>query len=105
MCDWGSTIRNDLPETIRRSSEIGGAAVIWDWHDVTAELVAQAHAAGLAVYAADCPTTAEAVREARTRGIDILEADIMWRRWRRLSRQVWRLKSAISNKARAARDP
>jgi glycerophosphoryl diester phosphodiesterase len=75
MCDWGSTIRNDLPETIRRSSEIGGAAVIWDWHDVTAELVAQAHAAGLAVYAADCPTTAEAVREARTRGIDILEAD------------------------------
>lgn len=75
MCDWGSTIRGDLPETVRRSSEIGAAAVIWDWQDVKDELVAQAHAAGLSVYAAGCPTTTEAVREARIRGIDILEAD------------------------------
>ncbi len=75
ICDWGATIRDDLAETIRRTSAIGGAAVIWDWPGVTADLVAQAHAAGLAVYAAGCPTTAEAVGDARTKGIDILEAD------------------------------
>jgi glycerophosphoryl diester phosphodiesterase len=74
VCDWSATI-HDLPETIRRSHAIGASGVIWDWHAATADLVEQAHAAGLAVYAFDCPPTAEAVRDACTRGLDILEAD------------------------------
>ncbi len=74
ICDWAATIR-DLPETIRRSQAIGASGVIWDKNEATAGLVAQAHAAGLAVYAFDCPPTAEAVRDACTRGLDILEAD------------------------------
>jgi glycerophosphoryl diester phosphodiesterase len=72
MCDWSALVR-DLQETIRRTRALGGAGVIWDWRGATAALVAEAHAAGLAVYAYDCPPTA--VREARARGIDILEAD------------------------------
>lgn len=74
VCDWSASVR-DLPETIRRTQALGGAGVIWDWNEATAALVGEAHAAGLAVYAYDCPATAAAVREARARGIDILEAD------------------------------
>jgi hypothetical protein len=74
VCDWSASV-DDLPETIRRTGALGGAGVIWDWNKATADLVAQAHAAGLAVYAYDCPLTAYAVQEARVRGIDILEAE------------------------------
>jgi glycerophosphoryl diester phosphodiesterase len=74
LCDWGAHLK-DPRETIRRSTAMGASGVIWDWSDSTPELVAEAHAAGLAVYAAGCPTTAEAVREARTQGVDIVEAD------------------------------
>jgi glycerophosphoryl diester phosphodiesterase len=74
VCDWVVTIR-DARETIDRTKAIGGAGVIWDIKDSTVENVAAAHAAGLAVYAYDCPTTAEAARSARACGVDILEAD------------------------------
>ncbi|MDB5076403.1 MAG: glycerophosphodiester phosphodiesterase [Chloroflexi bacterium] len=74
LCDWAAYL-SDPRETIQRSLAIGASGVIWDWRYSTAELIAEAHAAGLAVYAADCPPTAEGVREARLRGVDILEAD------------------------------
>ena len=74
LCDWSASLR-DPRETIRRTRDIGGAGVIWEWHDATMELVAEAHAAGLAVYGADCEPSAAGVQEARKRGIDILEAD------------------------------
>jgi glycerophosphoryl diester phosphodiesterase len=74
LCDWSASLR-DLRETIRRSRALGAAGVIWDWQQASADLVAKAHAAGLAVYAFDCPPTAAAVGVARERGIDILEAD------------------------------
>ena len=74
VCDWSASL-HDLRETIRRTEAIGGAGVIWDFHTATAELIAEAHAAGLGVYAYDCPPTTEAVREACARGLDILEAD------------------------------
>jgi glycerophosphoryl diester phosphodiesterase len=74
LCDWAASLR-DPRETIERTLAIGGAGVIWSWPDATAEHVAAARAAGLAVYASDCSPTPEGVREARARGIDILEAD------------------------------
>jgi glycerophosphoryl diester phosphodiesterase len=74
LCDWSATV-HDLEDTIRRTRALDGAGVIWDWHAATRDLVATAHAAGLAVYAYDCPSAAAAVREARSRGLDILEAD------------------------------
>lgn len=73
LCDWSAS-HIDLGETIRRTHAIGGAGVIWDWR-AAPELMDEAHRLGLAVYAFDCPTTESAVREARARGIDILEAD------------------------------
>jgi glycerophosphoryl diester phosphodiesterase len=74
VCDWVVTIR-DAKETIVRTQAIGGAGVIWDIKDSTVDNVAAAHAAGLAVYAYDCPTTVEAARAARECGVDIIEAD------------------------------
>lgn len=74
LCDWSRSLR-DPREAIRRTRALGGAGVIWDWHDASDSLVAEAHAAGLAVYAFDCPPAADPVREARERQIDIVEAD------------------------------
>ena len=74
LCDWSATVR-DLPGAIRRTAALGGAGVIWSMTEATAAMVAQARDAGLAVYANECPPTPADVREARSRGIAILEAD------------------------------
>jgi glycerophosphoryl diester phosphodiesterase len=74
LCDWSASLRGTR-ETIAHTAALGGAGVIWDWHVATTEAVAEAHAARLAVYAFDCPPTAEAQRAARAHGIDIVEAD------------------------------
>ncbi len=74
LCDWVVTVR-DPRETIQKTVAMSGSGVIWDIKDATVDNVAEAHAAGLAIYAYDCSPTVEAVQAARACGVDILEAD------------------------------